>query len=325
MADIFITGGTGFVGTHMIRALQSSGHHLWVLTRHIKPDMIKNDHINWVQGDLFHPKSYKQCLNQVDYVFHLAGLIQARRQEEYFNTNVKGTDLLLQVCSDRHVSLKRFVYMSSIAAMGPSYDGKLLNESSLCKPETEYGRSKLKAEECALQYAGQIPVVIVRPTFIYGRGDLRGLKILESILSQPLVLWSAFIGSLSVCHVSDVIEGCIDCMEKQIKSGEIFILSDQMNYRVDSLLEIFKSTFKKMINSKACDSKNQLKCFSEKLEKIKLLPSNSAHCQHWACDIKKAKEQLVFQPKISLPEGAYDTIQWYLEKGLLFNKRGNSN
>ena len=99
----------------------------------------------------------------MDYVFHLGAVISAPDRRTYFDVNTQGTRNIAEACIDVNPGLRKFVYVSSISAAGPSPCDALLNEESECHRVSEYGRSKLAAEEVVLSLADRLPVTIVGP------------------------------------------------------------------------------------------------------------------------------------------------------------------
>src|SRR5919201_47117 len=102
----------------------------------------------------------------VDAVIHVAGLVKARRPEEFFTVNTEGTKNLLAAAEAQAPGLKRFVYVSSLSAVGPSPDGKPIPDDAPPRPVTQYGRSKLAGEQAVLAAKDRIPVTVIRPPLI---------------------------------------------------------------------------------------------------------------------------------------------------------------
>jgi nucleoside-diphosphate-sugar epimerase len=319
MAGFFITGGTGFVGDHLIGSIPPENNTVYCLTRRKRKHFTGVDSDMWIEADLLDIDSYKDILKKVDYVFHLAGLIHARKRGDYIRTNVKGTEMLLKACREVNAPVKRFVYMSSIAAMGANYDGKLLRESDACSPRTEYGKSKLQAEQVVREFSRVLPVVILRPTYIYGRGDLRGLKFLKTICNQPVSSLTPFIKTISLCHISDIIGSCFCAIEKEIKSGHIFIISDPGVYSRDQVRDIVREVISELLSKEPGKEKKELSSFFESTSTADIFEKRITRHQYWGCDVTKAKIVLGFQPKIPLKEGVIDTLKWYLTEGLLIH------
>ena len=207
--------------------------------------------------------------------------------------------------------------MSSIAVMGPSYDGNLLKESQECRPETEYGKSKLKAERAVVQYSSSIPVVILRPSFVYGSGDLRGLKALTSVINQPGISWLSFTGTVSLCYISDLIRAILLSLEKDLRSGELFIISDPHFYTREDIANALLNSLRGLPVFEGAN-RSAYSIDQPATPYFSNLPTRTMNrLQHWGCDITQARIKLGFEPKVFLKEGAFETIQWYFKEGLL--------
>jgi len=320
MARYFITGGTGFVGTHLIQKVLSKNNELFCLYRQKNPNFSDTDSIHWIEGDLLDSLTYKDVLKDTDCVFHLAGLLSARRREDYTRVNVDGTASLLEACREVGAHIKRFVHMSSIAASGPSYDGDLLKETHSCTPQSEYGKSKHQAEQVVLHYLKFFPVVILRPTFVYGRGDLRGLKFLQSLNNPVSFLWASHIKTISLCHVSDVVQSCLLSARKDIESGDIFNISDPCISTWKSVWKTLEEIFRDLLGADFPQGASLILSLSELASRFNSTVPKAPRYQFWACDVSKAKEVFGFCPEMPFRKGAYDTIRWYMSKGLLSKK-----
>ncbi len=143
--NVFVTGGTGFVGAHLVRALQERGDHVSCLVR--RPELAER--LGWrdvrlVRGDLDDPSALLQGCEGAELVFHVAGKIVARNALEFMATNRDGTANVLEAAQEHGVT--RFVLVSSLAAAGPTSPGHPIDETRPPAPVTDYGRSKLAAE-----------------------------------------------------------------------------------------------------------------------------------------------------------------------------------
>jgi nucleoside-diphosphate-sugar epimerase len=316
MANCFVTGGSGFVGTHLADRLLREGNRLWCLSRRREGHLVGDKAIAWVEGDLSDASSYRSVLKRSDVVFHLAGLLSARKKEEYITVNVEGTRTLLEACCKHCTALKRFVCMSSIAAMGPRDSEKLLQESDGCNPQTEYGKSKLQAEEVVTRYAHSVPVVILRPSFIYGEKDTRSLAYLRSFFNQSNPVRTSNIRTVSFCYVSDVVQACMLSATSCSDSGDVFIISESGVYALEKIASVLQTIFLKL----ARESLPAERAWFEVLPHHLSRPKGSraiGRPEYWGCDISKARNVLGFNPRVGLRHGAEKTIRWYLKQGLL--------
>jgi nucleoside-diphosphate-sugar epimerase len=270
--------------------------------------------VQWIQADLLQPETYLGLLEGKDFVVHCAGLINSRRPEDYFKGNVLATQRLLEACINAGAPNRRFLHMSSIAAMGANHSGGLLKESDACHPESEYGKSKLQAEAVAVELSRSVPLVMIRPSFVYGIEDKRGLSFLESYWNPVPSLANSIIRTFSVCHVSDLIRGCLLSMEKEVPSGEVFILSDPEIHTWSSAQVLLKKIICEILPSDLWPIEGPNEGIPERLLAANL-PAEIQ--QFWGCDISKAQRALGFLPKVLLPGGAREVIQWYMNEGLL--------
>jgi nucleoside-diphosphate-sugar epimerase len=164
-----VTGATGFVGAHLVRALRSSGWTVRALVRSSRKaaeDLA--DAAELVEGDLTDRASLAGIGSGVDAVFHAAAQLNLPgvSWEDYLATNLGGTQNLVEAL--RTASIRRFVQVSSIAAIGIRGVGEI-DESFPCNPDLPYGMSKLRVDEYLLGEFGRsgFPVVIVRPPTVY--------------------------------------------------------------------------------------------------------------------------------------------------------------
>ena len=271
MANYLVTGGSGFVGTHLVGRLLREGNRLWCLTRHRKENRHEDEAVEWLEGDLSDEASYKHVLKEVDAVFHLAGLLNAKKKEEYIRVNVESTRTLLEACRRNAATLKRFIYMSSIAAMGPRDNGALLRESDSCNPLTEYGKSKLQAEEVVAGYACSLPVITLRPSFIYGEQDTRSLAYLRSFFDKSSPVRASAVKTVSFCYISDVVHACMLSLGSGIEPGGVFIISEPGAYVLDEVPSILRTVLINLARHEPPRERARIKTLLNHLSQLKAL------------------------------------------------------
>ncbi|MFH0826278.1 MAG: NAD-dependent epimerase/dehydratase family protein [Candidatus Omnitrophota bacterium] len=174
----FVTGGTGFVGFYVVKALVARGLQVRALIRPSSSpssvQRLKTLGIELAIGDLLEPDSYAPALDNISYVFHCAGLhkIGIRDTKLLYRTNVEATRRLLEASSRRGV--EQFVYTSSIKTIGLSSSGVLSDEDmayNLWDCDTEYGKTKYLAEKFLLEADVKIPIKMLNPSVVIGPGD----------------------------------------------------------------------------------------------------------------------------------------------------------
>lgn len=171
-----LTGATGFVGRHLVSTLLRRGDDVTALIRSPrKAQEIRDAGARLVQGNLDDRRAMAQACEGQEVVYHVAGLIAARNEAEFFQVHRDGTVAL--VAAAAAAGCRRFVLVSSLAAAGPSRPGFPLLGDEPPHPVTIYGRSKLAGEEAVR--AGGLPWTIVRPPAVYGPGDREVLRLFK--------------------------------------------------------------------------------------------------------------------------------------------------
>ena len=217
--NVFVTGGTGFVGAHLVRALQERGDHVSCLVR--RPELAER--LGWrdvrlVRGDLDDASALLQGCEGAELVFHVAGKIVARNALEFMATNRDGTANVLEAAQEHGVT--RFVLVSSLAAAGPTTPGHPIDETRPPAPVTDYGRSKLAAE--VLVKAMPFPWTIVRPPVVYGEWDRGTLKVFQLARGPVAPVFGDGSQQLSMIHAADLARGLVAAGTSPAAQGRVY-------------------------------------------------------------------------------------------------------
>jgi len=310
-----VTGATGFIGSHLTDALVKKGFTVTCLVRETSNlKYIEDLNVRLVRGDCTRMESLHDAVAGVDYIFHLAGLTKACSEADFFDANVKGTENVLQAALKKNTGIKRFVYMSSLAAVGPSRNGIPLKEDCDAAPVSLYGKSKLEGEQLVLKHRQDIPVAVVRPPAVYGPRDKDLLVFFKMVKAGFAPLWGAC--RYSFIFIEDLINGILLSALDENAGGEIFFMSDGVVYSsddvIDAIAEAVQTTPIKLKIPRFVMSFAGL--ISERSGKSSIVNADKIReLKHinWVCDASKAAERLKFEPRVKIKEGARWTADWY--------------
>jgi len=310
-----VTGATGFIGSHLCEELVRRGYQVTCLVRE-KSNLkwIENIDLKLIIGDCKDIESLSLPVSDNDYVFHLAGLTKACSRNEFFCANTAGTENLIKAVAKKNPKIKRFVYLSSLAAAGPSSNGSPLSEGSEPRPVSSYGRSKLEGEKAVLKYKDAVPITILRPSAVYGPRDRDFFIFFKMLKNGVFPYWGKCYYSL--LYVDDLVQGIILAAESKKAEGGMYFLADSKVYTNDEIVNAISSA----LGTSAIRLRVPrfiMPLFAYIGERIKgpgiinRDKMNELIHSHWLCDNKKAKEELGFIPKVGIKEGMKWTADWY--------------
>lgn len=320
---VLITGASGFIGFHLIEAALKRGLAVCAAVRQGSAiDHLKSYDIEYCELDYTNEEQLAKQLAATgcDYIIHAAGATRAGSQQAYDTINAEYTfNLASAALKVPNNKISRFVFMSSLAAVGPLNDkNTLITENVTPAPVTAYGRSKLLAEQ-KLQALPQLPLVVLRPTAVYGARE-RDILIMMRSINRGI---EAYIGKgdqqLSFIYVKDLASVTIDSLFSRV-SHMTFNISDGAGYDQYELARLCKWILHKNTLRLHLPHK-MVKGIAFTLEKIyawrgKTPVLNREKLQeltaiNWQCSIEKAKIHLGFRPQYALDRGLRETLQWY--------------
>jgi len=230
---VLVTGASGFLGSHICEAAHEAGCQVHALVRESSNRQWLNHpwlHIH--TADLFDTNALLKILSKVDTVIHNAGALWG----EYYRINTRGTESITKTAIKAGV--KRFVYISSLAAGGPSSGPYPRDDNQPDEPISPYGHSKKKAEEYLQKIRNKMSVVILRYPMIYGPRDVQALRLFKSfkIMINPSIGLRR--RHISVVYVKDAARAAVRAVSAKIGSGSVYCVSDGCDYTFNKLFKI---------------------------------------------------------------------------------------
>lgn len=325
---IFLTGGSGFLGSHVAEQLSTKGRKVRALVRRTSNTKFLEqlDNVELFEGAMGDAESLERGIEGCEGVIHAAGLVKAKHPEDFNRVNCGGTVNLLNAAK-KNKELKRFVLVSSLAAIGPSADGTPVPDDRTPQPVTHYGRSKLAAERACQAVKDEVPVTIIRPPAIYGPRDNEILAFFQAVNKRVLPYLGSTDNTLSMIYGGDCAAACIAAVDADVPSGSAFFVEDgKVHVFSDMIADVEAALGKRallrfpipkpVLRVAALGSETYGKVRGEAvmLTRDKL---NELFEKHWVCDGTPAREALGWKPEMDFSEGARITAKWYQDEGWL--------
>ena len=323
-ARFLVTGGTGFLGHHLLNTLKARGYFArsYSLDPPEKARDLEAIGIEIVRGDIFDDRTLRRALEGIDVVVHMAG---EKRKPELCNvTNVEGTQSVLECCMKGNV--KHLIHISSVGVVGRA-SSSIVAENAICHPGNPYEVSKYKAEEMALRFYHReaLPITILRPANVFGDldPDMHLLTLMRQIQKGHFRLIGRKDAWLNYVYAGDVAEACVLVHENPRAKGQVFNVSDpcrmsELIAEVSRILGI-RNRFYTIPLSVAYIIAFGLTItsgFSNRnlplsLSKIKAFRSRVIYSS------EKIRSEFGAWPRFGWKEGVANTIAWFRIKGLL--------
>jgi len=220
--NVFVTGGTGFVGAHLVKALCARGDTVTALVRRraLAERLGWGPEVRLLSGDLDDEGTLRAGCAGADIVYHVAGKIAARSAAEFMATNRDGTANVLEAARDG--GARRLLFVSSLAVAGPTTPRHPIDETRPPMPVTDYGRSKLAAEVLVRAMPPSLPWTIVRPPVVYGEWDRGTLKIFQLARRGVVPVFGDGSQELSVIHAEDLARSLIAAATSPAAVGRVY-------------------------------------------------------------------------------------------------------
>jgi nucleoside-diphosphate-sugar epimerase len=322
-----VTGGAGFVGSHLIESLVASADDVVCVER-------PGASLRWISGLPVtvvrcgvHDRSFLTHLfDGADVVFHLAGLTEARSPRDFYAVNTEGTATVLQAAGRHGTRAPHVILASSLAAVGPCRNGERLAVESVPYPLSHYGQSKLLAEAMVHALRDRVPATIVRFPSVYGpreRGVLRFFQLVSRGVALTIGPWDR---EVSLIYVKDAVAGLRRIAETGAAAGRTYYLAhpEVVTWRrfaaavgtalrrepvLVSVPRPLAQIVARCAELSAALSHRAAILNRERVRELTQL--------RWVCDPSPACDELGFRPAYPTERAVPETADWYREAGWL--------
>ena len=318
---IFLTGGTGFLGRHLVPALCRAGYPVRVLTRHPQANewLKRYPQVEVVAGDLQDTTVLQKASEGCQYVIHAGGMFRFWGDEQVFAvTNTRGTENVLEAAHKAQV--ERFIHISTIAVVGEPDPDRIVDETHPAHPTDPYQRSKWQAEQSAIRYYHDfgLPVVVLRPGAYYG--PLGHYAFNRLFFKDPMrgIIMQVDRGRYIIfpAYITDVVQGVLKGLERG-RVGEVYnICGDWITHRdaYDIVCREANIHWPRLPipGWLGINTARFLEALSVLTRTEPFWPLNlrSYVYNSWRVSSDKARRELGFVPT-DFQEGARRTIEWY--------------
>ncbi len=319
------------MGSHVVDLLIQKGVSVRCLLRPGRSEeVLQGRPVEVARGDLRDESGLAEAVTRVDAVIHVAGLIGARSPAEFLSVNMGGTRRLARMVRASNPDCRRFVYVSSQAAAGPSPDGVPIDESVEPNPLTHYGRSKLAGERVLADALGPVPFTVLRPPAIYGPRDEALLPIFQLAAKG----WTADLDGrgrlFNLLHADDVARGVVEACFAESAAGQTYFLSDGVGASHSGMARILGEAFGRRLRripvpdflldlvAALTDELAGLAGVASVFGRQKAIEFKA---RWWLCSAARAKADFGWEPRVPPDSGLVETARWYAEQGKLGGAR----
>jgi dihydroflavonol-4-reductase len=323
-----VTGASGFIGSHLVERLASAGIEPHALMRKTSSSAnLGGTSFKRLEGDLSDVASLRKAVQGMDLVFHLAGATAAKNRDGYFTHNAKGTENLARAVAAENPKLRRFIYVSSLAAGGPAKSFRPRVENEPDEPVSAYGESKLQAEKELLVFKADFPVTVIRPPVVFGPKDKNVFLFIQGVARRvvPMIRGATETGDkyYSIIHVRDLVSGILQAATPaglELPSGEIFYLSNTTTVTYDEIISTIATHLGRrplrvpvpqLALKGAAASMTLISNLIGRAMPLNNDKLNELLPDYWVCSNQKAQDKLGFRPEYDFFSGMGDAIRWY--------------
>jgi nucleoside-diphosphate-sugar epimerase len=322
----FVTGGTGFVGSHVVEYLLANGYdHVRCLVRS-EPKWLEGLDVEIVRGDLGSFASIKKAVRGVEYIYHIGGLTRSKSLDELRKANVEGTLNVVRAVDEAAPYVRKILVTSSLSVIGQS-DDPVADEDTPMNPISMYGRSKAEMEDQLKEWSSRLPITIVRPAAVYGprendiytyfKSASRGLTAIVGDGTDPEV---------NLVYATDVARGVVEAAESTSAEGKTYFIGSERQYSWAEMRDAVADALGRRVVTLNVPPKmvERVGALFEKTAGLlgKYPPLNKEKAREILsackmCSVERAKADFGYSQEVELDMGVRKTVVWYQDNGWL--------
>jgi nucleoside-diphosphate-sugar epimerase len=318
-----VTGTGGFVGSHLVDALLDRGATVRAIVRAgAAGGSLRDSRVECCEVNLLDPASVQasRAWEGATHVFHVGGVTKAGSAARFHSGNVRPTANILAALANRGTP-PRFILVSSQAAAGPAHAADApVREDDTPQPIEAYGASKLDAEREAARLGARVPVVVVRPSAVYGPRDRDFLQAFRQATGRVAFYAAPRDQVISILHVSDLVDGLIRSAEALDAVGRTYFLANEVPVTWRTLYGIvaraagaapLELQLPRALVHAAAWAGDAIGAVTGVTPLLNRHKAALIEPHWWICDAGRARRDLGWEPRVPLQSGLLDTYHWY--------------
>jgi nucleoside-diphosphate-sugar epimerase len=323
---VFLTGASGFIGSHLLDLLCASRHEVSILLRPTSSTRFIFQHLREVTvhyGSLEDSSVLRTAMSEAEVVVHCAGKTKVLHSAEFYRVNHGGTRTVVEAANACRDSLRHLVYISSLAVSGPGVRGRPAEETDVPRPVSIYGRSKLLGETVVRQLC-RVPWTVLRPAAVYGPRDSDFLPVFQQVKRRLMPLLCGAARPLNLVYGLDMASAVVCTLMKEQAVGKTYHVaaeppcSDQelMQEIAGQLgLRPLQLRIPRSILSSACLIQETLSRVTGRPNILSRQKLPELLAPGWVCNTEEIRKDLGYIAPTPLREGVARTLEWYRREG----------